>query len=257
MRPRQAADVRGLDAVSILLPGHRFLPLLSAVARRPLFYRHNGSRELRHLQGALHVFVAHFRWHLERAISSRFLAALAWPAGIAAAFQDSRGNAPPRLDNFRTINLIGQPCANQEHATQKIVGQFDELLCALAWVAGNAKRFDPNAIECMACIQHDWMDDPGQFRVRTAGYHHLDHGSKYRTKEEMLGVGKKLGNRVSRSRGSKRQRLCMFHRFPHSMTCSGSNKIILLRKIVLLRATRYACLRCNTAGTEPCVAFLR
>jgi hypothetical protein len=30
-----------------------------------------------------------------------------------------------------------------------------------------------------------------------------------------------------------------------------------LREVVLLRATLYACLCCNTAGTEACVAFLR
>jgi hypothetical protein len=134
----------------------------------------------------------------------RLLGAPVYPAGIAAKRQDGGSNAPPRLDNCRTIDLVGQPCTNEEHASQKIMGEFDELLCALAWVTRNAERFDPDTIEGMACIQHNWMDDPRQPRVRTGGNHDLDHGSKYRTKEEMLGVSKKLGDGIFRSRSSER-----------------------------------------------------
>jgi len=135
---------------------------------------------------------------------SRFLGTPAYPAGIAAEFQDEGSNATPRLDNFRTINLIGQPGADDEHASQKIMSEFDELLCALAWITGNAERFDPDTVEGMACVHYDWMDDSRQPRIRTGGNHDLDHGSKNRTKEEMLGVSKKLGDRVGGSRGSER-----------------------------------------------------
>src|SRR6478672_3460267 len=80
----------------------------------------------------------------------RLLGAPVYPAGIPAKLQDGGSNAPPRLDNCRTIDLIGQPRTNEEHASQKIMGEFDELLCALAWVARNAERFDPDTVEGMA-----------------------------------------------------------------------------------------------------------
>ena len=56
MRPRQAADMCCLDAVGVLLPGHRFPPTREPLTGRSYCIECNGSREHGNLQGALHVF---------------------------------------------------------------------------------------------------------------------------------------------------------------------------------------------------------
>jgi len=82
------------------------------------------------LQGALHVFTRGSAGISGRASPTLAGAAARRPSGRLQGQYGGR-RAPPNLGDFRTINLVGQPIAYEEHAAQQVVRQLDELLRAV------------------------------------------------------------------------------------------------------------------------------
>ena len=129
-------------------------------------------------------------------------------------------------------------------------------LRVVARITRRTKRLDPNAIEHLSCIQHDRIDDARQRSVGSGCNHYFDHRPKHGPEEEVLGIGEEFCDGISRAGRSARERSRVFHRLPHGVLRRGCNEVVLLRKIMLLRAARDARTSGHAAGAEAGVSIL-